>query len=382
MIASNPLIQGGSLDGTGNFDSTDATILPYEMGGISEILRITDNQNELGGSILLAIGSQKTATVYVNRSVIQDVSGINQISLTNNVFNTINVLKEQLGCLFKDYKGIVRGNNNVYWFDGLHKKVVRYNLNGLLAISDVKMKNFFYGIGTTYTSVVGGFEYVTNSYYIGFGGNNDLKTIIWSEQYNRWAGTLSYLPYLFISQGSSNSFSFLDAGESGLLNNSNIVRYSPNGLVNYDTATIEFSINNKEYSLKMINNVYIAHNYLSVNQAINTESPFDVMLRIPFTQFSGTEYLNRIGLAIQNSSQRGGVSLEMGQRGMYVFQNGQNNATECLDSNPIDAEGGKINIFQFYAALLRIDWKSNFLSEGIITPIVNIKASGLITDTE
>ena len=90
---------------------------------------------------MLAIGSNRTASLYLGETNVVDNTGQSLLATSGQVVGTVNVLKGNFGTTCPS--SVVEYDGNVYWIDLINEAVVRYSLNGLYPISDTKMRTFF-----------------------------------------------------------------------------------------------------------------------------------------------------------------------------------------------------------------------------------------------
>lgn len=133
-----------SYNGLSDFTSLNFTILPLEMSSIQKIILSSKVQAE--GTVMIAIGDGQTAAVYLGESQVFDNSGSSFIAKSNGVIGNINILKGSFGTLHPE--SVSKWEGNVYFFDSNRGKVIRYDVNGLFPISDIKMSKYFRKLGS------------------------------------------------------------------------------------------------------------------------------------------------------------------------------------------------------------------------------------------
>jgi hypothetical protein len=211
------IIEESFVNNLNNFREEDQFIYPSEYGRIRDLVNVTNAQVESVGSIFLAIGERETWSIYVNRTTIEDLSGNTQIALSNKVLGSFNALVGSFGTL--NPESISKKRGRVYYWDAINGSWIRYSRDGLTAISDNKMRNWFKEIGdllmTKYITdeiprVISEFdpfndELVTridhSSLPESFRGYSDYKGTIFSEADTRWKGCHSYNPERFAKIG-------------------------------------------------------------------------------------------------------------------------------------------------------------------------------------
>lgn len=192
-----------------NFVPRDQYLYPQEYGSITEIMNVTSYQVESVGSILFALFSNKTVSIYINRTTLQDLSGRTQISLSDRVLGAYNSSLGDNGCI--NPESISYSNKgNVYWWDQFSANWVRYGRDGNTEISSYNMSSWFKELGEVleplYTSedqpwIISEFDswmgelltYVTHpSMPALFRGYADYKGVVFNEDRNQWKYVHSY----------------------------------------------------------------------------------------------------------------------------------------------------------------------------------------------
>ena len=140
---SNVVVLGSQVNGLSTFDVLDQTQLPYELASIQKLTLVSKVIAE--GTIMLAIGEQETASMYLGESQIVDNRGGSFLATSSGVIGTVNVLRGSYGTI--NPESVVRYMGNVYWFDANRGAVVSYSQNGLFPISSNKMDKYFRKVG-------------------------------------------------------------------------------------------------------------------------------------------------------------------------------------------------------------------------------------------
>lgn len=136
---SNTFVPGSNINGLSTFDALDETTLPEELGEVNKIILADKIESE--GSTLIAIGKTRTASIYLGETVFTDTAGQNVVGASSSVISTIRELRGKYGTIHPET--VFFDNGNIFWFDALAGCVVRYASNGLFAISDNKMSEYF-----------------------------------------------------------------------------------------------------------------------------------------------------------------------------------------------------------------------------------------------
>lgn len=155
---SNSIIPGSEVNGLCTFDTLDETQLPYEMSEINRLMLVSKIEAE--GTVMLAIGKEETASIYLGENQVFDNTGSSFLAKSSGVIGNINVLRGSFGT--GNPESVIRVYGSVYWFDSIKGAVVRYDVNGLFPISSNKMFKYFKKIGRDVRDynlkVFGGFD--------------------------------------------------------------------------------------------------------------------------------------------------------------------------------------------------------------------------------
>jgi hypothetical protein len=163
---SNVFIPGSKVNGLSTFDALDYKDLPVELGPVNKLKTTSKAQSE--GNVMLAIGQNYTASLYIGETSLVDNAGQTLLTTSGSIVGTVNVLKGKFGTTIPS--SVVEYDGNVYWADILNECVVRYSGNGLFAISDYGMRNFFRSYFKETKALVDEFD-ITQSPYA-YGGYN------------------------------------------------------------------------------------------------------------------------------------------------------------------------------------------------------------------
>lgn len=163
---SNVFIPGSKINGLSTFDALDYKDLPVELGPINKLKTTSKAQSE--GNVMLAIGQNYTASMYIGETSLVDNAGQSLLTTSGAVVGTVNVLRGRFGTTLP--ASVVEYDGNVYWADILNECIVRYSANGLFAISDYGLRNFFRSYFKTKKTEVDEYN-ITQSPYI-YGGYN------------------------------------------------------------------------------------------------------------------------------------------------------------------------------------------------------------------
>lgn len=136
---SGTYMPGTMLNGLSTFEALDAVDLPLELHSIQKLVITSKIQFE--GNVMLAIGEQATANIYIDETQVFDNTGSSFLAKSSGVIGNINVLRGLFGTI--NPESVFRWAGEVMYFDANRGAWVKYDVNGLSALSDKKMRQFF-----------------------------------------------------------------------------------------------------------------------------------------------------------------------------------------------------------------------------------------------
>lgn len=137
---SNTFIPGTATNGLSSFEALNQGNVPLENGAIQKLILTSKTQDQ--GTIMLAVCTNETSSIYLNEARITDSTGATQFFASSlDVIGTINNLKGSFGTV--NPESVIEFRGNVYWVDVLNGKVVQYSLNGLFPISSYQMTRYW-----------------------------------------------------------------------------------------------------------------------------------------------------------------------------------------------------------------------------------------------
>jgi len=234
-------IAATEVDGTGNFDALNYAIYPQEYGVITKLVRVSDNQLESVGALLMALFQRETVSIYVSRITLQQISGVAQVLLSDKVLGSFNAQLGSCGCI--NPESVVRQDGRIYFWDGTKNRVIRYSRDGLTAISQFGMSTHFgFMKANGILKVYGGYDYNNNELYLTFKTDPQLTapTYVWNEDVNRWVTLHTILPEFYGTNGEYEDFTFFKRGNAKAFTSvANPSKF--NGT--YTTPIIDFVVN-------------------------------------------------------------------------------------------------------------------------------------------
>lgn len=137
---SNTFIPNTAINGLSTFDALDFETIPQDCGPIQKLILTSKVQGE--GTVMLAICTNETNSVYLGETQIYDANGNSPFfASSGKVISSINTLKGSFGTI--DPTSVCSFRGNVYWLDRPNAKIVQYSSNGLFPISNYKMSRFW-----------------------------------------------------------------------------------------------------------------------------------------------------------------------------------------------------------------------------------------------
>ncbi|NQZ74574.1 MAG: hypothetical protein HRT61_00420 [Ekhidna sp.] len=130
------------------------------------INKLVDN-----GESLITIQQDKFIAWPINRNMITDAAGVDQLIVSSDIIGTPRIYTGDYGC-DGNPESVVRCGKNIYFANKTMAEVYRFNpTNGLAVISESGMKDFFYRLFTTAMAnsdirVVGGYDPLKDEYLI------------------------------------------------------------------------------------------------------------------------------------------------------------------------------------------------------------------------
>lgn len=156
----------GTKNNNLNFlEVNDETILPSDLGEVNKLV-MSSKASDIG-TVLLAIGKNNTASVYVGEAQLVGSSTDADLIVNRSVVGSVNILNGGYGTSHPE--SALERNGSVYWYDAINAAVVRYGRNGMIPISEYKYNSTFNRITTglsTQASIVGHFDPIQQEYLL------------------------------------------------------------------------------------------------------------------------------------------------------------------------------------------------------------------------
>jgi hypothetical protein len=136
---SNVFLSGTKTNGLSTFEVLSQSSLPTDLGQINRLVLTSKVQYE--GTVMLAIGEQETASLYIGEAQVFDNNGNSFLASTTGVIGNINVMKGSYGTI--NPESAYEWKGAVVFFDANKGSWVKYDVNGLFPISNNKMSKYF-----------------------------------------------------------------------------------------------------------------------------------------------------------------------------------------------------------------------------------------------
>ena len=133
---SDTVIEGSRVNGASAFHTLNETNLPEELGRIV-VLKLTSRAQK-EGTVLLAIGTTQTVSIYLGEVQLRDTSGDAFVAKSDSYIGSVNVLRGGYGTTHPE--SVQQFDGQVFWYDKDRKCIVRYDVNGLFPVSDNKFR--------------------------------------------------------------------------------------------------------------------------------------------------------------------------------------------------------------------------------------------------
>lgn len=161
---SDVYISGTKNNGFNRFQPLNSTDIGSEAGAIQK-LQLTNKQQE-DGTVMLILCDNLPLSMYLGEQQLSSSTGDAVVSISKEVIGSINSLKNSFGTV--NPESVVEYMGNVFWLDAINGVVAQYGVNGVIPISDNKMKGFFdryckkyISQGTAAIETLSGFAYIS-----------------------------------------------------------------------------------------------------------------------------------------------------------------------------------------------------------------------------
>lgn len=136
---SDTFINGAKVNGLNSFQPLNEKDIGASSGQIQK-LQLT-NKMEESGTVMLVITDTDTLSAYLSETQLYNAATVNALITTDQVIGTINALQNGQGTI--NPESVVEYNGTVWWINVLKGVVAQYAANGVVSVSDFKMRRFF-----------------------------------------------------------------------------------------------------------------------------------------------------------------------------------------------------------------------------------------------
>lgn len=224
------------------FDGSDYDTLNTRYGPINKVATV--------GYVLKVLQTKKNTSIYINRSMIFNANGDEQLTLTDKVLGNKNPSELDYGC--EHPESVCVDDRQLYFFDVNNGAYIQDSANGMVPISEYKAKTYFRNIAdkiknspNVYVySGVDNFNNYINVTFVSRGETPiiDDQTIAFHPIDNRWKSRMSYAPEYY----GSNALVFVSFMNGKLYEHNRVDAPRCNYYDNQNTMKVKF-VSNKDY---------------------------------------------------------------------------------------------------------------------------------------
>ncbi len=181
-----------NLNNLCQFNGNDFDVLNTMYGPINKIVNM--------GYTLKCLQTKKNTSIYIDRTMIFNADGSQQIVLTDKVLGTKNPSELDYGC--DNPESVCIDDRQLYFFDVNTGTVIQDSANGMYPISDYKAKTFWRGVADKIKNqegiyVYSGVDNFSRAVNFTIEDTNETpvienQTLVYHEDENRWK---SFMPY-------------------------------------------------------------------------------------------------------------------------------------------------------------------------------------------
>jgi len=192
---SNQYVSDTKINGLSSFEGANVIQLEYQYGAINFLTNTSDNNYR---EVLLAICSNRVASIYVGEVLYSDVQGDAFIATSDKVLGTNRMMLGEYGTV--NPESVVVLDGNVWFWDGIRGRFIKYSVNGLNPISDYFMASYAQEKLRQYTGLNYKVDGVYDRYYRDviwtFSATEEIpaETLAFNEIKNLWTSFFSFTP--------------------------------------------------------------------------------------------------------------------------------------------------------------------------------------------
>jgi hypothetical protein len=319
-----------------SFGGADYDTLQTSNGPINRIINI--------GYTLKCLQTKKMTSIYVNRQMIFNADGTQNVTLTNQVIGTKDPSNLDFGC--ENPESVCKDDRQIYFFDINNGAMIQDSANGMFPISGYKMASYFKNKAEEMRAAGGSdkiFVYAASDNYnetinFTFSDENTIPTnfnsttVLYGTRNNRWSSFQSYVGDYIVSNALT-LISYKD-GAMYVHNDNSAPRCNFYG-VQYGSK-IKFVVNNNPEVVKTFdwlgvnsNKIWASPNNTDITTPANANYPIGMASRLVEGRFRAKEGVFYADYARDLNTPNKTNPIVDGQRlrGTYMVQQIENNDT-------------------------------------------------------
>ena len=224
------------------FNGEDYDTLTARYGPINKVATV--------GYVLKVLQTKKNTSIYINRSMIFNANGDDQLTLTDKVLGNKNPSELDFGC--EHPESVCVDDRQLYFYDVNNGAFIQDAANGMVPVSEYKAKTYFRNISDKIKNnpniyVYAGVDNFNNYINVSFVDTNEVpliedQTIVYHPIDNRWKSRMSYSPEYY----GSNALVFVSFMNGKLYEHNRIDAPRCNYYGNQHSMKVKL-VSNKDY---------------------------------------------------------------------------------------------------------------------------------------
>jgi len=170
------------------------------------------------GENLISLQENKVGVSGLSRNIISYADGGESVAVSTNVISQTRYLAGDVG-VGNQQKGVLKLNNNLFFYDPIRRKVIKFAQDQAYIISDNGMMSYFDAIKVT--SCVSGYDPAENMYYLTITWQEEVSgttitkkdTVGYSLETSNWISRYTFTPDMYQHLG-NEMFSYKVQGEA------------------------------------------------------------------------------------------------------------------------------------------------------------------------
>jgi len=224
------------------FNGSDYDTLNTRYGPINKVATV--------GYVLKVLQTKKNTSIYINRSMIYNANGDEQLTLTDKVLGNKNPSSLDYGC--EHPESVCVDDRQLYFYDVNNGVFIQDAANGMVPVSEYKAKTYFRNISdkiknSPYVYVYAGVDNFNNYINVTFIDHSESpliedQTIVYHPIDNRWKSRMSYFPEYY----GSNALVFVSFMDGKLYEHNRVDAPRCNYYGNQHSMKVKL-VSNKDY---------------------------------------------------------------------------------------------------------------------------------------